>query len=364
MPRRVVLYVVDLTLLAAVLLTLATGLVAGNLDLHRFALHRWSAYAVAALAAVHVAVHARVFLPARSRPPQQPGDRPPSSREETASPHVATADRDPSRRAALGAAGAGVVGVAAGWLGKSAFTPDPFVGGDVGLYYHRQSAYGITDVLADLLPHRGRPAPYERVGRGPSVALPEVTVLPTLGVGQALAQRRSLREYRDRALTQAELAWLVHAATAITSTDGRRVAPSAGALYPIETYVALSRVDGIDSGLYHVDVRGQALEPLRSGSVSGELAAAALDQDFLRAAPVVFVLAGLFQRTRWKYGDRHYRYVCWEGGHVAQNLYLAAEAAGLGACMVGSFFDGALNDLLRVDGRREAALGLVAVGPR
>ena len=61
---------------------------------------------------------------------------------------------------------------------------------------------------------------------------------------------------------------------------------------------------------------------------------------------------------------RHYRYICWEGGHVAQNVYLAAEAAGLGACMVGAFFDGILNDLLRVDGWHEAALGVVAVGPR
>jgi SagB-type dehydrogenase family enzyme len=73
---------------------------------------------------------------------------------------------------------------------------------------------------------------------------------------------------------------------------------------------------------------------------------------------------GLFQRSRWKYHQRHYRYVCWEGGHIAQNVYLAAEAAGLGACMVGAFFDGTVNNLLQVDGRQEAALGLVAVGPR
>lgn len=254
--------------------------------------------------------------------------------------------------------------MAAGWFGRATLAPAPFGGGDAGLHYHQQSSYGLTDLLADLLPHGGRPAPYERRGRGPSIALPAVSELPALGVGEALARRRSLREYRDRPLTRSELAWLVHAATAITSPDGRRVAPSAGGLYPLETYVALARVDGIAPGLYHVDVRGQALEPVRTGSVAAEVAAAALGQDFLRAAPVVFVLTGYFQRTRWKYGDRDYRYVSWEGGHVAQNLYLAAEAAGLGACMVGSFFDRALNDLLRVDGRHEAALGLVAVGAR
>jgi SagB-type dehydrogenase family enzyme len=165
-------------------------------------------------------------------------------------------------------------------------------------------------------------------------------------------------------LTAHELAWLVHAATAITSSAGYRTAPSAGALYPIETYVAVSRVAGIDAGLYHVDVRTQALEQVRAGPVAGDLMLAGLGQQFLRNAPAVFVLTGLFQRTRWKYHERHYRYICWEGGHAAQNLYLAAEAAGLGACMVGAFFDGMLNGLLRIDGRHEAALGLVAVGPR
>jgi SagB-type dehydrogenase family enzyme len=78
----------------------------------------------------------------------------------------------------------------------------------------------------------------------------------------------------------------------------------------------------------------------------------------------VLVLTGLFQRTRWKYHERHYRYICWEGGHVAQNVYLAAEAVELGACMVGAFLDGMVNQLPHIDGRNEAAFGLVAVGPR
>ena len=153
-------------------------------------------------------------------------------------------------------------------------------------------------------------------------------------------------------------------ATGITSAgNGRRAAPSGGALYPIETYVAAHRVQGIEPGLYHVDVRGPVLEEVRAGSVAGDLLFAGLGQDFLRDAPVVIVLSGVFQRSRWKYHERHYRFICWEGGHISQNVYLAAEAAGLGACFVGSFLDGPLNDLLRIDGHEEAALGLIAVGP-
>ena len=125
------------------------------------------------------------------------------------------------------------------------------------------------------------------------------------------------------------------------------------------------------ANIFRQEWRDILIELVEKGEISPEVAAhhpnlmiAGLGQEFLRKAPAVLVLTGLFQRTRWKYHERHYRYVCWEGGHVAQNVYLAAEAAGLGACMVGAFFDGTLNDLLRIDGRHEAALGLVAVGPR
>lgn len=268
-----------------------------------------------------------------------------------------------TRRAVLTAGGTTVLGGAAGWFLNEEVSPPPYPGGDPGLFYHRASSLGLPSVLRGLVSWGSRPPLYQQVG-GPAVPLPGIEPVPSLSVADALARRRSLRSYQDRPLTARELAWIVHAATAITSTGGYRTAPSAGALYPIETYVAVRRVAGIAAGLYHVDVRAQALARLRAGAVSGEVVRAALGQGFLGDAPVVLLLTAVFQRTRWKYHARHYRYVCWEGGHIAQNVYLAAEAAGLGACMVGAFFDRSLNDLLGIDGRREAALGLVAVGPR
>jgi SagB-type dehydrogenase family enzyme len=364
MPRRLLRYALDVVMLGAAVVAFLTGLLVDRLDLHQFAPHRWAGYALAALVVVHVVMHWRFFLaPSASR------RRAPTPPQEDAAADVSPAAPEhgrsgPTRRAALAAAGAGAVGAAAGWFVKTGISPDPYDGDDIGLFYHQQSSLGPRGLLRSLVNWGNRPAPYKVVAGGAAVALPAARPLPELSVGQALRQRRSVRRYRDRMLTAQELAWLVHAATAITSGDGYRTAPSAGALYPIETYVAVSRVQGIDVGLYHVDVRAQALEPVRAGLVTGDLMIAGLGQEFLRQAPVVFVLTGLFQRARWKYRERHYRYVCWEGGHVAQNLYLAAEAAGLGACMVGAFLDGMLNDLLRIDGRHEAALGLVTVGPR
>jgi SagB-type dehydrogenase family enzyme len=363
MPRRALRYGFDLLLLAAAVVTFLTGVLVDNLDLNQFAPHRWAGYVLASLVLVHVALHWRFFLaPSRSRP-HRPAMRTDVLPEGAPPTELGQAPVGTTRRTALTAAGAGILGVTTGWFAKSALTPVSYAGGDPGAFYHRASSLGLPSLLRGLINWGGRPAPYKRVP-GATVVLSGDQPLPDLPVGQALAQRRSLRSYRDRPLTAQELAWLVHAASAITSGNGYRTAPSAGALYPIEAYVAVTRVRGVPTGLYHVDVRAQALELVHSEPVAGDLMLAGLGQEFLRTAPVVLVLTGVFQRTRWKYRERHYRYVLWEGGHIAQNVYLAAEAAGLGACMVGAFFDRSLNDVLRIDGRHEAALGLIAVGAR
>jgi SagB-type dehydrogenase family enzyme len=360
LPKRALRYTFALLLLIAATVTFLTGLLVDNLDLTQFAPHRWAGYVLAGLVVAHVLMHWRFFLtpwtprhPATASPPGPGG----------AAAVDGPARHGMTRRAALATAGAGAVGAAAGWFAKGELSPPAYTGGDVGLFYHRASSLGLPSLLKGLITWGSRPTPYKHIA-GATVALPTAAPLPDISVGRAMAQRRSLRSYGNRKLTAQELAWVVHAATALTSSGGYRTAPSAGALYPIETYVAVKEVDGIAPGVYHVAVRAQALELVRSGSVAGDLMLAGLGQEFLRNAPVVLVLTGLFQRTRWKYHERHYRYVCWEGGHIAQNIYLAAEAAGLGACMVGAFFDRTLNDLLRIDARHEAALGLVAVGPR
>lgn len=399
MSGRRVRYILNgLLLVAAVVVTL-TGFFVDRLDLNQFTPHRWAGYAVAVLIAIHVGLHWRWFLPSRWSGSQRAGaSQAPAPQGPPALPATAAAltsagerthgsvrdgatsqagdkpgpapdvrhqhPRRPSRRTALAAIGAGAAGVVVGWSAKSEVSPVPYEGGDVGLFYHRESSLGLRGLISDLVDWGRRPAQYLRVGEGQPVALPAVAVPPVMTVSQALAQRRSLREYADRSITAEELAWVVRAATGITSSQGHRAAPSAGALYPIETYVAVRRVDGIDPGVYHVDVRAQALEPVRDGSAAGDLMVAGLGQDFLRRAPVVLILTGRFQRSRWKYRERHYRYVCWEGGHVTQNVYLAAETLGLGACMVGAFFDGMVNDVIGVDGRQEAALGVIALGPR
>jgi SagB-type dehydrogenase family enzyme len=184
---------------------------------------------------------------------------------------------------------------------------------------------------------------------------------------QCLARRRSQRHYRDRPLSQAELAALLWATQGITATLGGyhfRAAPSAGALYPVETYLAVHRVDGVTPGIWHLQVLDFALELVAAGDFRQPLVQAGLSQGFLGEAAAVFIWTGILNRARWKYRERAVRYLFLDAGHICQNLMLAATALGLGVCPVGAFFDDEVEQIVQVDEQQEVALYLAAVGPR
>jgi SagB-type dehydrogenase family enzyme len=183
---------------------------------------------------------------------------------------------------------------------------------------------------------------------------------------ECLAKRRSQRDYLDRPLTGAELAALLWATQGITGAMGGyqfRAAPSAGALYPVETYLAVHRVEGVAPGIWHFQVPDSALELVTPGDFRQPLEAAGLSQSFLGEAGAVFIWTGVLNRARWKYRERAVRYLFLDAGHICQNLMLAATALGLGVCPVGAFFDEEVESLVGADQKEEVALYLAAVGP-
>jgi SagB-type dehydrogenase family enzyme len=180
-----------------------------------------------------------------------------------------------------------------------------------------------------------------------------------------LRERRAKRDYGSGLVSREELAALLWAAQGVTSQgvdSPRRTAPSAGALYPLETYVVLEKTEDLARGLYHLDVHGFQLEWLSAEPYGREIAHAALEQNFLAEAAVIFLWSAVFRRNMRKYGQRGLRYIFFDAGHVCQNLLLAAEALGLAACPVAAFYDDELNDLLLLDGEEESVLYLAAVG--
>jgi SagB-type dehydrogenase family enzyme len=140
-----------------------------------------------------------------------------------------------------------------------------------------------------------------------------------------------------------------------------RTAPSAGALYPLDVYVAVRKVEGVPQGLHHYDPDRHALAELLLGDPASHLAAVLIDPAHVHAA-VWVILAASFQRSRVKYGLRAFRFVLLEAGHIAQNVLLAAAALNLTALPIGGFFDSRLDAFLMLDGLNESALYLIAVG--
>lgn len=188
------------------------------------------------------------------------------------------------------------------------------------------------------------------------------TSLPTprldgdLALEEALARRRSVRSFRDAPLTAEELGQLLWAAQGITAEPGYRTAPSAGALYPLEVYVATG------DGIFHYLPQGHRWQVLSPGDARPALYEAALRQEPVRRAPAVFVLAAVYERTAAKYGgQRTPRYVHLEAGHAAQNLLLQAVALGLGAVPIGAFDDGQVQEVLGLPAEHEP-LYLIPVG--
>lgn len=207
----------------------------------------------------------------------------------------------------------------------------------------------------------------------PEPSPPKITSLPQPQIGngpslwRVLLKRRSFRDYSTIPLPVSELSSLLWATQGVTEkafAPWYRTAPSAGALHPIDTYLVVNRVGGLEPGIYFLHVADFSLEMKKKGDFSLRIAQAALDQDMAYAAAVVFVWVAVIRRSRQKYHQRAYRYIYLDCGHIGQNLYLAATAMNLGCCGIAAFFDDEVNDLVGVDGQEETAIYLATVGKK
>lgn len=175
-----------------------------------------------------------------------------------------------------------------------------------------------------------------------TIRLPEARLSGALSVERALQGRRSLRDFGDRPLALQELAQLLWAAQGLTHAGGYRTAPSAGALYPLEVYAVVGNVTGLKVGVYRYLPIEHQLARVVEGDRRGTVATAALSQNWIRQAPAILVIAGVFERTARKYGVRATQYVHFEAGCAAQNVALQGVAEGIGSVVVGAFDDAAV----------------------
>ncbi|MBZ5529524.1 MAG: SagB/ThcOx family dehydrogenase, partial [Acidobacteriia bacterium] len=212
----------------------------------------------------------------------------------------------------------------------------------VGDDFQKETKYFRNKRLGGSLDWENKPNIYKEYLERRTIQLPVEFQSNPFSLMEALRKRKSTRSFAPKPVSIGDLSFLLWACTGIQRKNVNyefRTAPSAGALYPIETYVVVNSVEDVDEGLYHYNIRMHALEELRNKSPAEAVAYAALEQEMIAKAPVVFVWTAVFERSKWKYGQRAYRYVYLDAGHIAENLALSAVSLGLGSCQIGAFFD-------------------------
>jgi len=199
-------------------------------------------------------------------------------------------------------------------------------------------------------------------------------ILPTpktdgiVSVETALANRRSQRNFQNRAISAEQLSQILWAAYGITLPSavpqlrgGLRTAPSAGALFPLEVFAIVGNVEGIAPGVYRYIPDGHKIVRVVDRDVRNELMEAALGQRMVGAAPASVFYSAVFGRATGRYGERGVRYVYIELGHSAQNVYLQAEALGLGTVAIGAFIDSRVSQILGLPAN-ETPLYIMPIG--
>ncbi len=189
------------------------------------------------------------------------------------------------------------------------------------------------------------------------IKLPKPKEKGFTSIEETLNKRRSVRDYKRGPLSLEQVSQLLWAASG--GNLYRRTAPSAGATYPLETYLVSGEVEGLIPVIYHYSSSGHSLEMTKEQDVRNRLSRAALGQEMIEEAPVNIIIAADYGRTTGHYGQRGNRYVHMEVGHVGQNVSLQAIALGLGTVMIGAFEDEQVKEVL---GIKEEPLYIIPVG--
>lgn len=181
-----------------------------------------------------------------------------------------------------------------------------------------------------------------------------------ISVERALKERRSVRKYSKEEISVTEISQILWSAQGITKKiGGLRTAPSAGALYPLEIYLIAGEVEGIPKGIYKYSPQSHSIKMTQEGDNRQKLLTCC--QPFVRKAPAIIVIAGVYERTALKYGKRARQYVHIEAGAAGQNIYLQSESLGIGTVFVGAFIDSRLKSLLSLP-EDEYPLGVMPLG--
>jgi SagB-type dehydrogenase family enzyme len=192
--------------------------------------------------------------------------------------------------------------------------------------------------------------PAGKAAAAAAVKLPPPSHKGAVSVAEALRARRTVRQFASRPLALAQVGQIMWAADGLSDPRGLRTAASAGATYPLDLYLVVGErgVTGLNPGIYRYLVAEHSLTPAGAGDQRGPVAKASLNQGWMAQAPIMVIIVGEYRRCTARYGERGVMYTHMESGHVGQNIFLMAEALGLGAGIVGAFEEKWLSQLLKL----------------
>ncbi|OQA92034.1 MAG: nitroreductase A [Elusimicrobia bacterium ADurb.Bin231] len=197
---------------------------------------------------------------------------------------------------------------------------------------------------------------------GTTIKLPQPKYAGSVSLEEAISKRRSVRNYENASLTIEEVSQLLWSAQGITDpVRKRRSVPSAGALYPLETYLVAGNINKIPGGIYRFNPYNNELIEIVKGDSRADVSKAALSQGSVKGAPATIIFAAVYERITTKYGDRGIKYAYIEAGHSAQNICLTAVSLNLGSVVIGAFYDEEIKSVLKMPDS-ETPLYIISIG--
>jgi len=219
---------------------------------------------------------------------------------------------------------------------------------------------------SSLWPEEWKKIEFKKYPRFRKIALSNSRGISDANLFSIIANRSSQRDFTGGSITKNELSTILkYSCGETTKVDERfrRAQPSGGGLFPIETYVLVpEHIEDIKNGIYHYDVQDNQLDVLWERPFSKEFLDTLFRYLWVKNAAVVFIMTAVFKRVQKKYGERGYRLVLLESGHIGQNIYLASGALGIKCCALAGTNDENIEKLLDIDGIQESVVYAVALG--
>ncbi len=212
-------------------------------------------------------------------------------------------------------------------------------------------------------------APFKEYVDRNSIKLPSAK-LSDVSLKNAILERHSCRDFLDLPVSLQDLSTVLQYGYGISKSSYldkneffERPVPSGGGLYSLEMYMLVRNVSDVPEGVYHFCIKPSCIEQISKIDLPPlYLSQLFMNQFYLSNASCIFIITSMVERNMWKYGDRGYRYILFEAGHLAQNINLVSQALGLGSLNLGGFFDHEMANLLKIDIEEEIPLYAVAMG--